>query len=729
MKKSLRGPRRIYLLLLFLVVFLFPIFASANSWTRQTSSGANLWWAVSGSSDATKLIAVPDYGYVYKSVDSGEHWTEDQSLGEQSWMDAVSSSDGSKMVIAVDSGSIFYSSNGGTSWNTSSADPLEWGSLAASADGSIVYATAGFWSNDVIYKSTDYGATFSPLTSGSYKWRDITTSADGTIVVAVVLDGAIYYSGDSGATWNLSDSGNKSWRAVTSSSDGHYVAAAVSLGGAIYTSSDYGATWTITSSGNKDWRAIASSADGSKLVAVEFSGLIYSSTDSGANWGIEAGAGTGDWRDIFSSADGEKLVALNYTDPEPGSGGYIFTYGPALISVTAPVVVTVGTTQSTSTAQLIGNITSDGNASSTDRGFHYGLTTSYGSTSSSTGTFGIGSYSKDISNLNCGTLYHYRAFAINSAGTGTSTDSTFTTSACEIPVTVPTIITPSSGSITATGVTLTATVSSDGNASSTDHGFNYGLTTAYGSVASTTSSFGIGSFSESITGLTCNTLYHYRGFVTNSAGTASTTDANFTTSACPSNPPAHSSSGGGGGTSLLTRAISFLNKSGIFSSNSLVINVAENDKEITNYLNSYIYTDTQNKQIKTLWKELHDHGYGISISTFKEVLSKLAINPINSIPINSIDNSSNSHGTVSAVFLTGLYKGLNSDDVVRLQKLLSRDKIIYPEAMVTGFFGGLTEKAVQRFQIKYGVVTSAQEVGYGYVGPKTRAKILEVFGK
>jgi hypothetical protein len=31
--------------------------------------------------------------------------------------------------------------------------------------------------------------------------------------------------------------------------------------------------------------------------------------------------------------------------------------------------------------------------------------------------------------------------------------------------------------------------------------------------------------------------------------------------------------------------------------------------------------------------------------------------------------------------------------------------------------------------MKYGVVTSSADPGYGYVGPKTRAKLAEVFGE
>jgi peptidoglycan hydrolase-like protein with peptidoglycan-binding domain len=65
-----------------------------------------------------------------------------------------------------------------------------------------------------------------------------------------------------------------------------------------------------------------------------------------------------------------------------------------------------------------------------------------------------------------------------------------------------------------------------------------------------------------------------------------------------------------------------------------------------------------------------------------------------------------------------------------LQELLSLDKEVYPEGLITGYFGPLTKKAVERFQRKYGVILpgSTDEIYLGYPGPKTRAKIREIFG-
>lgn len=90
---------------------------------------------------------------------------------------------------------------------------------------------------------------------------------------------------------------------------------------------------------------------------------------------------------------------------------------------------------------------------------------------------------------------------------------------------------------------------------------------------------------------------------------------------------------------------------------------------------------------------------------------------------------------VSPVFSGSLFGGLNNPDVKRLQQLLNSD----PDTRLaasgpgspgneTSYFGSITEQAVQKFQLKYGVVASSADPGYGYVGPKTRAMLQAVFG-
>jgi hypothetical protein len=71
-----------------------------------------------------------------------------------------------------------------------------------------------------------------------------------------------------------------------------------------------------------------------------------------------------------------------------------------------------------------------------------------------------------------------------------------------------------------------------------------------------------------------------------------------------------------------------------------------------------------------------------------------------------------------------LYKGQTDKEVEYLQMFLKdMGADIYPEGLITGYFGSLTKEAVIRFQLKEGIITSATSSGAGIVGPKTRAEI------
>ncbi len=56
---------------------------------------------------------------------------------------------------------------------------------------------------------------------------------------------------------------------------------------------------------------------------------------------------------------------------------------------------------------------------------------------------------------------------------------------------------------------------------------------------------------------------------------------------------------------------------------------------------------------------------------------------------------------INPEFKQQLKEGVFGDDVKRLQMLLSRDFSIYPESLVTGYFGKLTKEAVSRLQARF----------------------------
>lgn len=67
-----------------------------------------------------------------------------------------------------------------------------------------------------------------------------------------------------------------------------------------------------------------------------------------------------------------------------------------------------------------------------------------------------------------------------------------------------------------------------------------------------------------------------------------------------------------------------------------------------------------------------------------------------------------------------ILRGSSGEDVRKLQEFLAKDKTIYPEGLITGFFGGLTEKALKRWQERHDIDA------VGIVGPQTRARFQDI---
>ncbi len=210
------------------------------------------------------------------------------------------------------------------------------------------------------------------------------------------------------------------------------------------------------------------------------------------------------------------------------------TPDPSPTPTPAPAVATLKATSIFATGVTF-NGTVNPNGSDTTYHFDYGLTDSYGSTTTTTdagsGTVNL-SVSSTVGGLTPNTLYHFRISATSVAGTTNGADFTVTTlppTPTPTP-TPPTVVTLAATSITMTGATLNGTVNPRG--SDTTFHFDYGLTDSYGSTTTATdlgSGTAVIKVASPVSGLVSGTLYHFRISATNPAGTTNGTDFTVTT--------------------------------------------------------------------------------------------------------------------------------------------------------------------------------------------------------
>ena len=312
----------------------------AQIWNARFPSGnsGEYFQSIASSTNGSTLVVVSSdsantassIGQIFVSTNFGVNWRT-AAAPINWWTSVACSANGTKMVASAINPShsalagIYTSSDSGATWQQSAASPKvgtggpfsSAGAIASSADGTKVILAAGG-----IFLSTDSGATWQPtvITNGM---TGVASSADGTNLVAVGYGtnaGVIYHSGDSGATWSsftLPAGFTNAASSVASSADGRKLVAA---GYWIYTSTNYGATWQKQSGAPSGWSqagywaTVASSGDGASLVVGGQLGTreVCTSLDSGVTWVSNniPSLSALPWFSVAISADGKKVAAV-----------------------------------------------------------------------------------------------------------------------------------------------------------------------------------------------------------------------------------------------------------------------------------------------------------------------------------------------------------------------------------------------------------------------------------
>jgi len=317
----------------------------------------NPWMAVSVSADGSRIVAVPDLGFVVYADFPFTSWStislKSTGSNRKTWQDIVFVGDHDLIAMIWDGRFLSYAEN----WS-GPTNPLETNmddvAIASSATGDKIIAAVSYGS---VWMTENNGTTWTKQSVGSEgdPWSAVAMSADGSHAVVAMEDGHIYIH-KLGA-WTRADSaGTRWWNAVDVSQDGKYMYAAV-YDGYIYGSSDYGVTWmrdvsigsyetwngivvretggfAITESGKLfqlniaststtseslvpktsdplPWRSVDSSNDGEIAVAVAHDGNLYTSIDSGETWTSQSSPGLHPWVAVTVSENGKRRVALS----------------------------------------------------------------------------------------------------------------------------------------------------------------------------------------------------------------------------------------------------------------------------------------------------------------------------------------------------------------------------------------------------------------------------------
>ena len=202
------------------------------------------------------------------------------------------------------------------------------------------------------------------------------------------------------------------------------------------------------------------------------------------------------------------------------------------IPYTTPTVQTNEVTDVTyNSAKVSGTIAANGGKEIKECGIVY--STNQNPTTANnkvTSGSGLGQFTCNLTDLQDGTTYYARAYAINEKGTAYGEEVSFTTK----QLFTPTIVTTQPTNVAYNSATVGGNVTNDGGAEITERGICYSTSTNP-TIANTkiSNGSGIGAFTCNLTDLQNETTYYVRAYAVNAKGTAYGEEVSFTTLKAP----------------------------------------------------------------------------------------------------------------------------------------------------------------------------------------------------
>ncbi|MBQ6276815.1 MAG: hypothetical protein IJK62_08935 [Bacteroidales bacterium] len=193
----------------------------------------------------------------------------------------------------------------------------------------------------------------------------------------------------------------------------------------------------------------------------------------------------------------------------------------------APTVVTKSASAVTKiSATLKGEITNEGSDPITNCGFYYDSVPNMSYPMVIESKLNGTTFTASLTELNPGTTYYYRAYAISNAGTAEGEIVRFAT----VSAVAPTVLTVSVSAITVNSATLNGNITAEGSDPVTERGFIYGTSETNLSQRAECGT-GTGTFNKALTGLSASTTYYFKAYATSDAGTSYGEVMSFATTA------------------------------------------------------------------------------------------------------------------------------------------------------------------------------------------------------